>query len=76
MHHFKPKEIRVSVTGRMCYVVAEHKDRADDHGTVARKFDREFELPDNIDVDTVKSVISSDGVLTFKGKRKEVSVCI
>lgn len=60
----------------MCYVVAEHKARADDHGTVARKFDREFELPDTIDFDTVKSVISSDGVLTFKAKRKEVSLSV
>lgn len=57
------------MTGRTCNVKASHRDREDDHGFVARKFEREFSLPKNVDVDTVKSIISSDGVLTFKAAR-------
>lgn len=73
VQHFKPKEIRINVTGRTCNVIAAHEDRADDHGMVARKFEREFTLPSDINVETVKSVISSDGVLTFKAMRTEES---
>lgn len=72
VQHFKPNEIRIKVTGRQCNVKASHADREDDHGFVARKFERQFTLPKDIDVESVKSVISSDGVLTFKAQRTEV----
>ncbi|KAK7604691.1 hypothetical protein V9T40_005877 [Parthenolecanium corni] len=69
VQHFKPNEINIKVLGRQCSVKASHGDREDDHGYVARKFEREFMLPTDIDVESVKSVISSDGVLTFRAAR-------
>ncbi|XP_026550012.1 alpha-crystallin B chain-like [Notechis scutatus] len=42
----------------------------DEHGFVAREFNRKYRIPADVDPLTITSSLSSDGVLTVNGPRK------
>nr|AXU24963.1 heat shock protein 20-2 [Cyrtorhinus lividipennis] len=68
--HFKPEELNVHVDNQG-YVVVEgkHQERGDEHGLVSRQFTRRYKLPENVNVDTLASSLSTDGVLTISAAK-------
>lgn len=63
LHDFKPDEIKVKTVGRYIIVDASHDERSDSFSIITRSYQRKFFLPDEFDVATVNSTVSSDGVL-------------
>ncbi|PNJ76047.1 CRYAB isoform 16, partial [Pongo abelii] len=45
----------------------------DEHGFISREFHRKYRIPADVDPLTITSSLSSDGVLTVNGPRKQVS---
>lgn len=64
VQHFAPDEISVKVVNGFIIVEGNHEERRDEHGFVSRRFVRRYPLPKGCLPDTVKSKLSSDGVLT------------
>ena len=71
VQQFKPEEIEVKVTDRCVVVSAKHEEKKDEHGWISRQFVRKYLIPEQCDIDQVKSNLSSDGVLTIVAPRKE-----
>jgi len=69
--HFKPEEIKVKMLDDKHHLVIEgsHQERADEHGYVARSFQRRYVLPKDIKVDQLKSHLTSDGLLTIEAPK-------
>lgn len=72
VQQFKPEEISVKVVGDYVVVEAQHEEREDVHGFISRQFTRRYKMPNDIDVDELKSTLSSDGVLILTAPKKEV----
>ncbi|ETE68449.1 Alpha-crystallin B chain, partial [Ophiophagus hannah] len=68
--HFSPEELKVKVWGDVIEVQGKHKERQDEHGFIAREFNRKYRIPADVDPLTITSSLSSDGVLTVNGPRK------
>jgi hypothetical protein len=64
VHHFEPSEITVKTVDNVIVIQGKHQERTDGHGTVERSFVRKYTLPAEYDQNTVRSTLSSDGVLT------------
>ncbi|XP_033212357.1 protein lethal(2)essential for life-like [Belonocnema kinseyi] len=69
--HFKPEEINVRIVNRFVIVEAKHEEKKDKHGLISRQFDRKFCVPAQVDIDQLKSKLSSDGVLTITAPVKK-----
>lgn len=54
-------------------VEGKHEERQDKHGYISRQFTRRYKLPPNVNLEAVKSSLSSDGVLSIAAPKK---VCI
>lgn len=65
---FQPSEIIVKTVDQTVIIEAKHEDRDDGYGSVSRHFIRKYVLPKEYDMNTVHSTLSSDGILTIKGK--------
>lgn len=70
VQQFKPEEINVRLQDNFLVVEAKHEERQDKHGYVSRHFTRRYKLPDNVDVEKIKSSLSSDGVLSLTAPKK------
>lgn len=46
----------------------------DEHGFIAREFNRKYRIPDDVDPLTITSSLSLDGVLTVSAPRKQSDV--
>ncbi|XP_032085466.1 alpha-crystallin B chain [Thamnophis elegans] len=68
--HFSPEELKVKVSGNVIEVQGKHEERQDEHGFIAREFNRKYRIPADVDPLTITSSLSSDGVLTVNGPRK------
>uniref|UniRef100_A0AC34Q506 SHSP domain-containing protein n=1 Tax=Panagrolaimus sp. JU765 TaxID=591449 RepID=A0AC34Q506_9BILA len=68
---FTPKEIEVKVNGQNLVIHFRHELRNDTYGTVAREISRTYKLPADVDVTTLKSNLSSRGVLTISAQKKQ-----
>lgn len=66
VHHFKPSEVTVKTVNNEILVEGKHEERDDEHGYIQRHFVRKYILPDDYDMNSVHSSLSSDGVLTLK----------
>jgi crystallin alpha B len=66
VHHFQPSEITVKTIDHTIVVEGKHEERDDGHSSVERRFVRKYVLPDEYDINSVHSSLSSDGVLTIK----------
>ncbi|XP_057318192.1 protein lethal(2)essential for life-like [Microplitis mediator] len=69
---FNPDDITVKVADNVITVQAGHELILDEHGTVSREFERNYDIPEEYDVDEAKSELSSDGVLTISVPRKKL----
>uniref|UniRef100_A0A7E5A123 SHSP domain-containing protein n=1 Tax=Panagrellus redivivus TaxID=6233 RepID=A0A7E5A123_PANRE len=67
---FTPKEIEVKIAGDKLVVQFRHENRDDIHGTVAREINRTYALPPDVDKATLKSHLTSRGVLNITAQKK------
>ncbi|XP_066991245.1 protein lethal(2)essential for life [Anabrus simplex] len=71
VQQFRPDELNVKVVDDVIVVEGKHEERKDDHGYIARQFQRLYKLRDDIDLDGVSSALSSDGILTITAPVKQ-----
>ncbi|KAI6176635.1 Heat shock protein Hsp-12.2 [Aphelenchoides bicaudatus] len=67
---FKPNEIEVKVVGDQLIVHFLHEERSDAHGTIKREINRSYHLPHDVDTASLKSHLSSRGVLHITANKK------
>lgn len=70
VQQFKPEEIDVKVVDDYLVVDAKHEERQDNHGFISRHFTRRYKVPSDVDIDAIKSKLSSDGILTLEAPKK------
>ncbi|KHN77055.1 Heat shock protein Hsp-12.2 [Toxocara canis] len=70
VQYFTPNEIEVKVSGQELLINCRHEVRPDTFGTVAREVHRSYKLPPDVDDATLKSHLSSRGVLTITANKK------
>lgn len=66
--HFRPDEMTVKVDGRLLTVEASQEEKSE-HGYMQRSFVRRYTLPDDVDVNAIKSGLSNDGHLTIEAAK-------
>ncbi|CAF2522442.1 unnamed protein product [Rotaria sp. Silwood2] len=62
---FRPEELNVKVEGRMLIVKGDRQMKVG-NATESKQFNRELTLPEFIDVKTLQSYLSDDGILTME----------
>ncbi|XP_033212255.1 heat shock protein 67B1-like [Belonocnema kinseyi] len=72
VQHFKPEEIKVKTVNRFVIIEAKHEEKKDKHGLISRQFVRKYFVPVQVDIDQLRSSISSDGVLTITAPVKKL----
>lgn len=70
VQQFKPDEISVKVVDKFIVVEGRHEEKQDEHGFIERHFTRKYLIPEQCNIDQVKSSLSSDGVLSVTVPRK------
>ncbi|XP_025423103.1 alpha-crystallin A chain-like [Sipha flava] len=70
VQQFKPEEVSVKVADGYVVVEGKHEERSDEHGYISRQFTRRYKVPDNVDMNSIKSTLSSDGVLSIGAPKK------
>lgn len=60
---YEPEELVVRTIDNRLTVQAKHEEKSENR-SVYREYNREFHLPDGVDIELIKSTLSSDGVLT------------
>lgn len=70
VQQFGPDEITVKLVDDFIVVEGKHEERQDEHGFISRQFQRRYKLPSEIRLDTLKSSLSSDGILTVTASVK------
>ncbi|XP_066998529.2 protein lethal(2)essential for life [Anabrus simplex] len=70
VEQFKPEEIHVKLVGNNVVVQGKHEERPDEHGQIAREFERRYYLPRTVDKDAITSNLSSDGILIIEAPKK------
>lgn len=71
VQQFKPEEVTVKVVDKNVLIEGKHEERQDEHGWISRQFVRKYLVPEQCDIEQLKSTLSSDGVLTITAPRKE-----
>lgn len=70
VQQFKPEEINVKVVDDHLVVEGKHEERQDKHGYISRQFTRRYKLPENVELESLKSTLSSDGILAITAPKK------
>ncbi|XP_013784974.1 protein lethal(2)essential for life-like [Limulus polyphemus] len=70
VNQFAPEEIQVKTVGNFVVVEGKQEEKPDEHGWVSRQFVRHYMLPRGVEAETVKSSLSSDGILTIEAPKK------
>jgi HSP20 family molecular chaperone IbpA len=68
--HFEPQEITVKTVGNYVLVIGKHDERKDRLGLVSRQFTRRYQLPDDVEPETVVSALTPKGILIIEGLKK------
>lgn len=74
VQQFKPDEITVKVVDKFIVIEGKHEEQQDEHGFISRQFTRKYFIPEQCDIDAVKSSLSSDGVLSITCPRKQIEL--
>ncbi|KAF8370987.1 hypothetical protein PRIPAC_80406 [Pristionchus pacificus] len=72
--HFKPEEIKVNLNGNELTIEGDHEEKTDQHGTIKRSFVRKYILPDDANVDSLRSSLNHKGHLTIEAPKKTQSL--
>ena len=70
LSHFAPEEFNVKIVDKELVIECKHDDKKDKHGFVSRQFTRKFRLPEDVELEKVKSTLSSAGILTVEVPKK------
>jgi crystallin alpha B len=70
VQQFAPNELTVKTLDNTVIVEGKHEEKQDEHGYVSRHFLRRYILPSDIEVNSIVSSLSSDGVLTVTAPKK------
>ncbi|KAF5283946.1 hypothetical protein FQA39_LY17187 [Lamprigera yunnana] len=70
VQQFSPNEIVVKTSSNSIIVEGKHEEKQDEHGFISRHFVRRYVLPQDHDIESVLSSLSSDGVLTVTAPKK------
>lgn len=66
VENFKPEELIVKTVDNTVQVEAKHEEKtADGHSYSTRSFQQSFTLPRGVDLETISSALSKDGILTI-----------
>ncbi|XP_045203286.2 alpha-crystallin B chain-like [Mercenaria mercenaria] len=65
VQQFTPSELNVKLVGNTLTVSGKHEQKADEHGHISREFHRELTVPEDVDLESMTSSISEDGILTI-----------
>lgn len=63
---YEPSELSVKVQNEHLIVSGKHEKKSDEFGLVAQQFTRQFLMPEDINLDTLSSTLSSEGILTVR----------
>ncbi|GBO16194.1 Protein lethal(2)essential for life [Araneus ventricosus] len=72
--HFSTGDIEVKVVDNFVVIHGKHEEKADQHGFVSREFTKRYQLPDDVDPETVQSSWRPDGVLTVHAPQNSVEL--
>jgi len=72
VRHFKPEEITVKMVDNQVKIEGKHEERADPHGFISRHFSRKYHLPKDVDVSSLVSTLSHEGMLSVKATKTGV----
>ncbi|CAG2105837.1 unnamed protein product [Medioppia subpectinata] len=72
VQNFDAQEISVKIVDNFIVVSGEHPEKADRLSLISRKFQRRYELPADVEADTIVSTLTPDGVLIIEGLKKFV----
>ncbi|KAK3104183.1 hypothetical protein FSP39_025099 [Pinctada imbricata] len=72
VQHYTPEDLTVKIVGDKLVIAGKHETKPDEHGYISRQFQREFLIPENIDLDSLKTTLTEDGMLNIQGKSKDV----
>lgn len=70
--NFAPEEIKVKVVGNELTVSASHESETEGHYT-SQKFNRQFVLPKDVDMNSVVSRLNDEGKLLVEAERQALS---
>jgi len=68
--HFEPHEITVKTVSNNVIVIGKHDERKDRLGLVSRQLTRRYELPDDVEPETIVSALTPKGILMIEGLKK------
>ncbi|CRK94008.1 CLUMA_CG007533, isoform A [Clunio marinus] len=71
---FQPEEISVKVKDREILIEGKHEEREDEFGIVSRQFSRRYILPEEFDLDTVSTLLNTEGKMTIKAVKLQPAV--
>jgi len=68
--HFEPQEITIKTIGNNVVVIGKHDERKDRLGFVSREFTRRYELPEDVEPESVVSALTPNGILIIEGLKR------
>jgi len=71
LNGFKPENVNVNLNGRLLTIKA-HMDHTSEDGSqrIKQEISREYTLPDNLELDKLRSLFSEDGMLRIEAPLK------
>ncbi|XP_010874349.1 heat shock protein 67B1 [Esox lucius] len=72
--HFSPTEITLRTLGGFLEIKGKHEERPDEQGFITRCFTRKYTLPIGIDLQTIRSSLYGDGILTVEASLPDPSI--
>ena len=69
--YYLPNEINVKVVNDEVVIHCRHEARPDEFGRVAREVFRAYRLPEDVDVNTLKSELTPRGMLVIHASKKK-----
>lgn len=73
VQNFKPDEIKVKIIDRFVVVEAKHEEKEDDKKLNKMHFIKKYFMPEQVDIEHIKSTISTDGILMITAPIKKPS---
>ncbi len=70
VQQFKPEEINVKIVDDFLVVEGKHEEKQDKHGFISRQFTRRYKLPKDVQMEAIRSDLSSDGILSISAPKK------
>lgn len=69
---FEQEHVKVKINNNRLVISAKHEN-PDGNGCVSREITREFLIPENIDIESMKAVVTEEGLLLVNGRVKGVT---